>query len=85
MAEMLVSWPVCTVHGTMRHRERFWECNGYDGEGCPSMITDDELSDHLSNGAPIPRGTIEVITTRLDGEGSLDIYPPAVLMRLWLP
>lgn len=83
MAETWVSWPECEIHGRMRHRENFWECNGYDGEGCESMITDDELSGCVIRTCDPPRGAVRVTTVKLDGEGSLDLYPPQVLMTAW--
>lgn len=35
----------CNVHGPMRYRPRFhwWECAGFDGEGCPLIFVTDEL------------------------------------------
>lgn len=39
-------YPRCTVHGPMRHRERFrvWVCGGFDGEGCPARLTDEQMA-----------------------------------------
>ncbi len=35
---------ICNVHGPMKHRPPlgWWECPGFDGEGCPVQIIYDE-------------------------------------------
>ena len=35
---------ICNVHGPMKHRPSlsWWECPGFDGEGCSTQIIYDE-------------------------------------------
>jgi len=35
----------CDVHGPMRRREHlfWWECAGFDGEGCGAWLTDEDI------------------------------------------
>jgi len=35
---------ICDVHGPMKRREAllWWECPGWDGEGCPVQLVYDE-------------------------------------------
>ncbi|HET9118322.1 MAG TPA: hypothetical protein VFN75_09680 [Pseudonocardiaceae bacterium] len=37
--------PYCDSHGRMQYKVRFmwWECSGFDGEGCPVQFVTDEL------------------------------------------
>lgn len=38
--------PRCPVHGVMRYVFAMcqWVCKGYDGEGCPVIVTDEEMA-----------------------------------------
>jgi len=44
---MIVS---CDVHGPMKRREHlcWWECLGFDGEGCDAWLTDTDISAGIS-------------------------------------
>lgn len=47
--------PHCTAHGRMLRRENlfWWECWGFDGEGCPARIVyDDDLKYPGNNSMP---------------------------------
>jgi len=44
----------CAIHGPMKHRfaPYWWECVGFDGEGCDSLFTDEAAYD-VMHGGPI--------------------------------
>jgi hypothetical protein len=43
---MFAHQPRCPEHGQMRYDQLMsrWECRGFDGERCPHVVTDEELS-----------------------------------------
>lgn len=40
---------ICLTHGPMKHHVKkcWWECHGFDGEGCPLSNITDELIKRL--------------------------------------
>lgn len=46
---------VCRTHGPMQRSElkRWWECHGFDGEGCGTQIVyDEDLHRRADSGIP---------------------------------
>jgi hypothetical protein len=69
LASLWKSWlrVTCTVHGPMHRDDGFlWRCEGFDGEGCESRITDEEAAG-LGAGTPaFPWSGVSVRNIRME-------------------
>ena len=48
MTATAIETVICNTHGPMKRREHWWECPGFDGEGCDSWLTDGDVAGGIS-------------------------------------
>ena len=59
-AGIALAWPLCATHGRLLFRQNgqhsYYECCGFDGEGCPVMLTLADFETWLNSAEPLPPG-----------------------------